>query len=180
VTTISVFPRRRDERHPAVTGRRYVARMTSASAVIAAIDARRPGLKPAKKHLLLFFAQGHHLAWASEPLFSEDLYTTDRGVTLQDTDLEDASPITSEAQLGTISNVIIRYSGLSPADLRTLVQASQPWQLARKAGDDARIEQAWLTDWFRRPDETDDPDDERPNRAERAEAEAYLASRGQP
>jgi uncharacterized phage-associated protein len=99
---------------------------------------------------LLFFAQGHHLASASEPLFSEDLYTTDRGVTLQDTDLEDASPITSEAQLGTISNVIIRYSSLSPADLRTLVQASQPWQLARKAGDDARIERAWLTDWFRR------------------------------
>ena len=156
----------------------YGAPMTSANSVIAAIAARRPGLRPAKQHLLLFFGQGHHLAWAGEPLFSEDLYATDHGVAAGTTDAE-AAPITSEAQLGTISNVIIRYSGLSPADLRTLVQASRPWQLAR-AGDDARIEWAWLTEWFRRPDETDDPDDERPSRAERAEAEAYLASRGRP
>jgi uncharacterized phage-associated protein len=161
--------------------RLYGAPMTTtAMSVIAAIDVRRPGLKPAKQHLLLFFAQGHHLAWAGKPLFSEALYATDRGVALQAPDLEEAAPITDEALLGTISNVVIRYSGLSPADLRTLVQASLPWQLARKAGDDARIEWAWLTDWFRRPDETDDPDDERPNRAERAEAEAYLASRGRP
>lgn len=97
---------------------------------------------------------------------------------MQHTDHGDATAITSAALLGTISDVVIRYSGLSPADLRTLVQAAQPWQLARKAGDDARIERTWLTDWFRRADETDDPDDERPTRAERAEAEAYLISRG--
>jgi uncharacterized phage-associated protein len=158
----------------------YPAPMTSVNSVITAIDARRPGMKPAKKQLLLFFAQGHHLAWADEPLFAEALYATERGVALQTTGLEEATPITSEALLGTISNVVVRYSGLSPSDLRTLVQASLPWQLARKAGDDARIEWTWLTDWFRRSDETDDPDDERPNRAERAEAEAYLASRGRP
>ncbi len=158
----------------------YVPPMTSANSIIAAIDARRPGMKVAKKLLLLFFVQGHHLAWAGEPLFSEALYATDRGVSLQNMNREGAVPIDSEALLGTISNVVIRYSGLSPADLRTLVQGSQPWQLAREAGDDARIELAWLTDWFRRPDETDDPDDERPNRAERAEAEAYLASRARP
>jgi hypothetical protein len=33
-----------------------------------------------------------------------------------------------------------------------------------------------LTDWFRRPDETDDPDDERPNRAEMAEAMRFWRS----
>jgi len=160
--------------------RRYLAPMTSASSVITEIDARRPGMKPAKRQLLLFFAQGHHLAWRGEALFDEPLYATDRGVALQNTDLEEAPPINDEALLGTITTVVVRYSGLSPADLRTLVQASLPWQLARKAGDDARIEWAWLTDWFLRPDETNDPDDERPNRAERAEAEAYLASRGRP
>ena len=159
---------------------RYVAPMTtSAKSVINAIDERRPGMTAAKKHLLLFFAQGHHLAWADEPLFAEPLYATDRGVTVPD-NTDPPAPITSEAALGTITNVVVRYSSLSPADLRTLIQASQPWRLACKASDDTRIEWAWLTDWFRRPDETDDPDDERPNLAESAEAEAYLASRHQP
>ena len=153
---------------------------TSASSVLAAIDARRPGLKPAKKHLLLFFAQGHHLAWRDEPLFADALYATDRGVALHDIDADPPGPITDSAAVGTILTVVARYGSLAPADLRTLTQASQPWQLARKARDDARIEWAWLTDWFRRPDETDDPDDERPNRAERAEAEAFLASLRQP
>jgi uncharacterized phage-associated protein len=157
--------------------RRYLAPMTtSVNSVIAAIDARRPGLKPAKKHLLLFFAQGHHLAWADEPLFAEPMHATDRGVALHDLG-DDTAPAVTEAALGTITNVVIRYSSLSPADLRTLVQASTPWQMARKAGGDTRIEREWLADWFRRPDETDDPDDERPNQAERAEAEAWLASR---
>ncbi|GAA1613507.1 hypothetical protein GCM10009828_046940 [Actinoplanes couchii] len=148
--------------------------------MIIAMDARRPGLSTAKKHLLMFFAQGHHLAWADEPLFAEALYATENGVTLHDMDTADAVPIDDEALHATITDVIVRYSALSPADLRTLVQASLPWQLAQKPGGGTRIERAWLTDWFRRPDETDDPDDERPDRAERAEAEAYLAARGRP
>lgn len=151
---------------------------TNVNSVIAAMDARRPGLKPAKKHLLLFFIQGHHLAWADEPMFAEALYATDRGVSLDDADNDPAAPISDEAVLGTISSVLVRYSGLSPADLRTLIQASQPWESAAKPGAEGRIELAWLSDWFRRPDETDDPDDERPNRAEAAEAEAYLSARG--
>lgn len=159
--------------------RRYLARMTTtANAVLHAMNARRPGLKPGKQHLLLFFAQGHHLAWAGTALFTEDLYATDRGVTLREADLREAEPILSEAELGTITDVIVRYSALSPAELRTLVQASAPWQSARKAGGDARIDPAVLSDWFRRADETDDPDDERPTQAERAEAEAYLTGQG--
>lgn len=157
--------------------RQYRASMTTrASSVIAAIDIRRPGLTIAKKHLLLFFAQGHHLAWSDEPMFTDALYATERGVALDESDSDETS-IESDALLGTITDVVIRYSALSPADLRTLVQASLPWQLARKSGDDTPIEWAWMIDWFRRPDETDDPDDERPNQAERAAAEEYLASR---
>jgi hypothetical protein len=89
----------------------------------------------------------------------------------------EAPPVTSERDLNTIGYVLSRYSALSPADLRTLVQASMPWQLAMKSTSSPRIEWAWLRDWFRRPDEIDDPDDERPSRADVAEAEAYLASR---
>ncbi|AEV86886.1 hypothetical protein ACWT_5868 [Actinoplanes sp. SE50] len=156
----------------------YVAPMTtSASSVITAINTRRPGLKPAKQHMLMFFMQGHHLAWRDRALFDEPMHATERAVEI-DASADSAEPqITDEAALNTIGYVIARYSALSPADLRTLIQASQPWQTATKPGSESRIEWAHLRDWFQRPDETDDPDDERPNRAEVAAAEAYLTSR---
>lgn len=167
------------ERWPdSARARRYCPPMTTtAHAVLSAMDVRRPGLRPAKQHLLLFFAQGHHLAWSGTVLFAEDLYATARGVALPEAGREAGEPMLSEAMLGTVTGVVVRYSGLSPADLRTLVQASAPWRLARAAGGDARIDRDALGDWFRRPEETDDPDDERPDEAERAEAEAYLAVR---
>jgi uncharacterized phage-associated protein len=155
---------------------RYGAAMTSANSVVTAIEARRLGLKPAKLHLLLFFCQGHHLAHTDDPLFAEALYATERGITLDDAPVEPGEPVSSEGQLNTIGYVIDRYGALTHSDLRTLVQASTPWQLAMKSTSSPRIEWAWLRDWFRRPDETDDPDDERPNRAESAEVEAYLAA----
>ncbi|WP_157408186.1 hypothetical protein [Actinoplanes sp. N902-109] len=147
--------------------------MTSAASVITAIEARRAGLKPGKLHLLLFFAQGHHLARFGEPLFVDALYATERSVTLHEDHDETTEPSSDEATLNTVGYVISRYSALSPADLRTLVQASTPWQLAMKSASSPRIEWAWLTDWFRRPAETDDPDDERPGRADMAEASVY-------
>ncbi|WP_285473262.1 hypothetical protein [Actinoplanes sp. NBRC 101535] len=151
---------------------------TSADSVIAAIDFRRPGLTAAKKHLLLFFAQGHHLAWSGQPLFGDPLFATDRGVALRPGDAcSDSTPISTEGQAGTVTDVVVRYGSLSPAELRTLVKASEPWQRARKAGADSPLDLDELTAWFRRPDETDDPDSERPNPAERAAAEAYVTSR---
>ena len=140
--------------HDAGRARGYCPPMTAtATAVLDAVNARRPGLKPGKQHLLLFFAQGHHLAWSGEALFAADLHATDRGVALHETERGEAELILSEGELGTITDVVVRYSGLSPADLRTLVRASTPWQSARKADGDARIDQELLTDWFRRPDD---------------------------
>lgn len=150
----------------------------SVNSVIAAIDARRPGLKLAKRYSLLFFVQGHHTAHFGSPLFDEPITATDRGVSVPDADGSLAEQPDSEGPLNTIGYVIERYGAMSPADLRTLIQASQPWQNARKPGADGRIDLGGLREWFLRPAETDDPDDERPNRAERAEAEAYLAARG--
>jgi uncharacterized phage-associated protein len=161
-----------------VVPRRYRAAMTtSANSVIAAIDFRRPGLKAGKKLLLLFFAQGHHLAWSGQPLFDEPMYATDRGVTLQGFSDKPVEQPDTEAELNTVGYIIARYSALSPADLRTLIQSSRPWRHATKPDGDSRIDWLLLTDWFRRPDETDDPDDERPNRAEVAAVESFLASR---
>jgi len=162
--------------------RRYVAPMgitTTANAILDFIDSRRPGLKPGKKQLLLFFCQGHHLAWRGDALFAEPIYATGSGSAVEDVTGNLPAPIDTESAANTIGYVIARYSALSPADLRTLIQASDPWRLARKNTDEPRIEWAWLRDWFRRPEETDDPDDERPNRAEMAEAMAwYRAKRG--
>jgi uncharacterized phage-associated protein len=50
--------------------------MTSVASVITAIEARRPGLSDTKTQLLLFFAQGHHLAHSGDPLFNEPMYGT--------------------------------------------------------------------------------------------------------
>lgn len=135
--------------------RQYLAPMTtSADTVIDAINDRQPGLSPARQHLMLFFCQGHHLADTGAPLFAEPIYAVLAGAHI---DLEvDAEPDTtaiSNRQLGTVGYVLHRYGGMSLADLSTLVVASSAWQLARQAGDDARIEWMWLTDWFRRPAE---------------------------
>jgi uncharacterized phage-associated protein len=158
--------------------RQYRAAVTTnANSVIAAIDAERPGLLLGKKLLLLFFAQGHHLATHDEPLFGEPMYATDCGIDVEDVPGEPGEAPVDDAQLDSIGYTVERYAGLVPADLRTLIQASQPWQAATKPGAGPRIEWAHLRDWFRRPEETDDPDDERPNRAETATAEALWRDR---
>jgi uncharacterized phage-associated protein len=141
----------------------------TANSAIAAIDARRPGLKLAKKHVLLFFAQGHHMAHFGRPLFGEVIIATDRGVSVAGADGAPSFQPQNEGQLNTIGYVIERYGALSPADLRTLIQASEPWQ---DASTGRIVDLLNLRDWFRRDDETDDPDDERPNRAERAQVAA--------
>jgi uncharacterized phage-associated protein len=137
--------------------------MASATTITAAIDADRPGLSPAKTQLLLFFCQGHHLADLGVPLFIDPLYATATGV-LAESD-EPPAGLDDESALNTVGYVLERYGNLSPADLRTLIQASGPWRLGRGSGDDARIEWAWLRDWFLRPEEQNDPDDDRPTAA---------------
>lgn len=154
--------------------RLYGAAMTSANAVIAAIDARRPDFYPNQKQQLLFFCQGHHLVDIGVPLFAEPIYATDNGVTVDQADEPDTSEPSND-QLNTVSYVLHRYGGLYTADLQTLVTASTPWQLARGT-DDARIEWMWLADWFRRPAEI--YAEGRPTPAQFAAADAaFLASR---
>lgn len=149
----------------------------TADSAIAAIDARRPGMKLAKKHLLLFFAQGHHIAHFGRPLFDEPIVALSRGdVVIVAAGFPVDQPH-GEGPLNTIGFVVERYSALSPADLRTLIQSSQPWRAATTPGAGGRINLNLLRDWFRRDDETNDPDDERPNRAERAQVEGLWGAR---
>lgn len=141
----------------------------TASATLAAIHDRHPGLKLAKKHLLMFFAQGHHLAHFGHALFDEAITAEAGGrIVIHPASAGDAAP-TSEGELNTIGYVIERYGSLSPADLRTLVWDTVPYQRAANFG--ASVSHDDLIAWFRREDEINDPDDERPNRAERAAAD---------
>jgi hypothetical protein len=152
---------------------------TTADAVIARIDYCRPGLKLGKKHLLLFFAQGHHLAHFGDPLFVEPIFAIARqqsgGVGILGACGAPTSQPKDEGSLNTIGLVIERYASLAPADLRAIIKASRPWRDAG-ARVDLLISRGDLRDWFRREDETNDPDDERPNRAERAQANALWKS----
>jgi uncharacterized phage-associated protein len=139
---------------------------TTVHAVITAMDLNRPGLSDTKRNLLLFFCQGHYLALGGDPLFPEALYAGERGVDLDDlTDTVLVEPPAS-GELNIVNGVLARYGNLSPTDLRALVQASAPWQLAMKSTSSPRIEWAWLRDWFSRADENDDPDDDRPTKAQ--------------
>ncbi len=155
-----------DENFPHDTRQPYVAPMTtSITTVIDAIEARRPGLSDTKRNLLLFFCQGHQLAHSGDALFAEALYATDHGVDLADVPVGPSGDPLTPGQLNTVADALNRYGDLSPADLRTLIQASVPWQLAIKSTLGSRIEWAWLRDWFRRPDETEDLDDSRPTQS---------------
>ncbi|BCY08861.1 hypothetical protein [Actinoplanes sp. L3-i22] len=142
---------------------------TSIHSVIKTIEINRPGLSDTKRNLLLYFCQGHYLALGGDALFAEALFATDRGVDLDDVGVEpDALEPPDAGAVNTILGVLTRYADLSPADLRTLVLASAPWKSAMQIPSEPRIEWAWLRDWFTRPDETDDPADERPTRKQLA------------
>lgn len=148
------------------------AASTNVVSVITALEINRPGMSVMKRNLLLLFCQGHFLALGGKAMFAEDLYATDRGVRVDSADGPIVQP--SNGVLNIINDVLARYGGLSPADLRTLIQVSTPWRQARKSPADPRIEPTLLRDWFTRPDENDDPDDDRPDRATMAEAMKFL------
>jgi uncharacterized phage-associated protein len=133
--------------------------------VIKAMNVNRPGLSGTKRDLLLFFAQGHHLALGGDALFAEPLYATDDGVALGDLGEVGELVQPSNGALNTINRVLLRYADLSPADLRALILASAPWQQAA-AGEP--ISHEALRAWFTRAAETDDPSDERPTATVRA------------
>ncbi|WP_052720203.1 hypothetical protein [Actinoplanes rectilineatus] len=136
---------------------------------------RRPGRPEVRLCAVLFFAQGHHLARCGQPLFAEAIVRTAGGVhvDLPGTDEYDTALLT-EGHAGSAGDAAERYGRMTVTDLRTVLQSSAPWQ--RTAVGDP-IDLDVLRDWFRRAAETDDPDDDRPNSAECAAADAHWAAR---
>ncbi len=135
----------------------------------------RPGRPQTRLWTVLFFAQGNHLAWCGQPLFTEPILRTDSGVhiDLPDTGEYDTAALT-EAHLGSAGDAADRYGWMTVTDLRTVLQSSAPWQQAAP-GEPINLDV--LRDWMRRPAETDDPDDDRPNSTECAAADARWAAR---
>lgn len=138
----------------------YPARMAvSAHAVASELRRRRPGLPAVKLHKLLYYCQGHHLATFGVPLFDESLSAWDMGPVVGrlwydervGRPVEDRTPM-DEAGLNTVGYVLSRYGALTGTDLRHLTHSETPWRLAdshRTPGSSARIETAWMEDYFR-------------------------------
>jgi len=106
----------------------------TAARIAAALRHSRPDITPAKVHKLLYFAQGHHLAWFAEPLFTDPVVAWDNGPIIQ-TLLHRPLPEPSiadlpEKALNTVGYVCSRYRNLSRIDLETLTKAQQPWTQA--------------------------------------------------
>lgn len=148
----------------------YPRRMTvSAFDVAAALRARLPGVPTKKLHKLLYYCQGHHLAWFGKPLFAETISAWDMGPVVgrlwyaEDNQLPAPPPSpVGEAELNTVGYVVSRYGGLTGNDLERLTHTETPWQRAdegRRPGTSTRIERDWIEAYFRaRDDESDDFD----------------------
>jgi uncharacterized phage-associated protein len=131
----------------------------SAHDVAAVLRERLPGLPTKKLHKLLYYCQGHHLAAFDEPLFAEPISAWDMGPVvgaLWRQEKHGKPPAVpgdlGEAQLNTIGYVLSRYGALTGRDLENLTHSETPWQLAdtgRRPGESARIESAWIRDYFR-------------------------------
>ena len=140
---------------------------TTARDVAAALRRRIPGLPVKKLHKLLYYCQGHHLATFGVPLFGESVMAWDMGPVVgqlwheEKTDGagQPADGALDEAQLNTVGYVVSRYGALTGLDLEHLTHAESPWQRAdedRTPGTSARIETAWIADYFLRADAGDD------------------------
>ncbi|MFI5938090.1 hypothetical protein [Actinoplanes sp. NPDC051494] len=126
----------------------------------------RTGGRLPRLHLLLFFAQGHNLARFDRPLFTEPIVRTEHDVHVDlPAEFAGAEPSPGSPHLNLIAAVVARYGRVVFPDLKALVVGSQPWQ-STAVGEPIRVDA--LRAWFTRDAETNDPDDERPRRAELA------------
>jgi len=127
--------------------------------VAAALRAESPGLPIKKLHKLLYYCQGHHLAWFGEPLFTESIEAGDMGPVVAELWRAEkhAGPVPPRAELAneelnTVGYVLSRYGNLTGRDLENLSHAEDPWRDAdqhRRPGGAVCIEHDALIEFFR-------------------------------
>ena len=133
----------------------------SAQDIAAALRAESPGLPIKKLHKLLYYCQGHHLAWFKEPLFAEAIEAWDMGPVVPE--LWHAEKYTTprripappsglgNKELNTVGYVLSRYGNLTGKDLENLTHAEDPWRDAdrhREPGRGVCIEHDALIRYF--------------------------------
>lgn len=155
---------------------------TTAHTIAAALRAESPGLPIKKLHKLLYYCQGHHLAWFGEPLFDEVVEAWDMGPVVADlwrAERRD-SPAPPKIDLGnrelnTIGYVLSRYGSLTGKDLEILSHGEDPWREAdqdREPQGSVRIEHDAMTRWFQA-----DHDERSPGPEVLAEVRRTIAAR---
>lgn len=128
---------------------RYVGAMSvTADQVAAALRTALPNLDGAKLHYLLYYVQGHQLAFHGRPAYAETITAGAEGPYIDG--LHDNGelyqPGTVDAQIfDTAMRVARRYGQLTTADLTRLTRAETPWQAARPG---AAIEHTDLAAFF--------------------------------
>lgn len=131
---------------------------TSAKAVADEFRRRIPGVRIAKVHKLLYYAQGHHLADLGVPLFRDTISAWDMGPVVgslwfaerNDVSVSDGA-LLDEAALNTIAYVVSRYGGLTGSDLIRLSHTEQPWldaNAGRPSGTSVRITTSAIREQF--------------------------------
>lgn len=133
-------------------------RTVSAHDIAAELRAESPGLPVKKLHKLLYYCQGHHLAWFGEPLFVETIEAWDMGPVVaelwRDENRGTATPPRQELgnrELNTVGYVLSRYGKLTGRDLENLSHAEDPWRDAnasRRPRGAVRIEHQALVTYF--------------------------------
>ncbi|MEV0144679.1 MULTISPECIES: type II toxin-antitoxin system antitoxin SocA domain-containing protein [unclassified Nonomuraea] len=129
----------------------------SAHDIAAAFRERQPKLGARKLQALLYYAQGHHLAFFGRPLFGDAICAWDSGPGVDALWDEEAGGALGEpgglgeAELNTVGYVLSRYGKLSTQELEDRVQAEAPWQRAdagRVPGGSALVEVKWIREFF--------------------------------
>lgn len=130
----------------------------SAFDVAAALRAESPGLPAVKLQKLLYYCQGHYLAWFSEPFFAEAIEAWDMGPVVADLWRAEnrGNPAPPRQELGnrelnTVGYVLSRYGKLTGRDLEHLSHSEDPWRDAnidRRPRGAVRIEHDALIRYF--------------------------------
>lgn len=139
----------------------YAPPVLTAHDVAAELRNRIPGLPAVKLHKLLYYCQGHHLAWFGEPLFGETIEAWDMGPVVaalwraeRRTEKQAGPPVADldGTGLNTVGYVLSRYGNLTGKDLENLSHGEDPWLDAdqhRPRGGAVRIEHDALIAYFR-------------------------------
>lgn len=132
----------------------------SAHDIAAELRRRMPGIGQVQLHKLLYYCQGHHLAFSGQPLFEEPVCAWDMGPVVErlwraekrGERLPAPADIADNGVLNTVGYVMSRYGTATPADLIHMTHSESPWQMgdaSRRAGGNDEIHVEWMRDYFR-------------------------------